>query len=511
VNEHQAMFIRILLAIAALLSTTDVGVAGAETWSLVFDAGSSGTRLNLFKIKREAGKPDEFTQFIPKGDDEDKLKLTPGLSGRFQSAKGNAAEAEKLIREDLKKLLAEGAKHVPKDMQASTPVRLGATAGLRLLTIKEQDGIMGFATKALSDKTINTFKSYGAIVLSGEEEAIYGWLAVNYFSGKFNTYVEKSTVGSMDLGGASTQIAYYTPSQILEGQQTSIVNGNSYRIFATSFLKYGNEQFSVQVFEHIKKKSKTASTKDKRHENPCQCKGFNERYILPNDPGYFVGTGKWDDCSTLVGEVLNLDNQQCVFTNGNGRCTLLNKYLAPMGTKFYAYNAYFFAANGIGLLGWNDAKKLSADDFKTKGKEWCAKEITTFPSPNALFKQDYCRQSAYIYNLLTKAYGFKADDKTSITFARKVNGFGASWAMGLAMSYSPSSNIASIKGEANKALEDEKKKADKALEDEKKKTQQAIKDKEAALKNTISGGIGIGAGHELAICVAIATAFSFHW
>lgn len=56
----------------------------------------------------------------------------------------------------------------------------------------------------------------------------------------------------------------------------------------------------------------------------------------------------------------------------------------------------------------------------------------------------YCRQSAYIFNLLSKGYGFKPDDSESITFARKINGFSASWALGLAMSYNPSSDMAKV-------------------------------------------------------------------
>jgi len=423
------MSFRILLGITAVLAVVD---AADQTWSLVFDAGSSGTRMQLFKITKEAGKTDVFEQFTPSDEeDEKKLAVEPGLSGHLLD--GNVA----FVRRDLANLLAEAARYVPKDLQASTPVRLGATAGLRLLTIEQQNDVIAAATNALADKSVNPFKPFGAFIMSGEEEALFGWLAVNYFLGKFNKYDPAGTVGALDLGGASTQIAYFSPGQILEGQQPATVNGKHYRIYGTSFLKFGANEFGVQVFKLIKSKSKTASTKDKPYDNPCQCVSIVEE----NDQGFFKGTGNWDACSSLVDEILNVDNQPCVFTDGIGRCSILSKYLAPMAKSFYGFSAYFFAANGIGLLGWNDAKKLSPNDFKRAGKTWCATTRSKFDNS---YQNMYCRQSAYIFSLLSKGYGFKPDDSTSITFARKINGFSASWAMGLAMSYNPSSAMAKV-------------------------------------------------------------------
>jgi len=112
-----------------------------------------------------------------------------------------------------------------------------------------------------------------------------------------------------------------------------------------------------------------------------------------------------------------------------------------MAKDFYGFSAFFFTANGIGLLGWNDAKKLSPNDFKTAGKTWCATTKSKFDTP---YQHMFCRQSAYIYSLLSKGYHFKPDDSNSITFARKINGFSASWALGLAMSYNPSSAMAKV-------------------------------------------------------------------
>ena len=49
-------------------------------------------------------------------------------------------------------------------------------------------------------------------VIDGRMEGVYGWIAVNYMLGRFDhAFVEpnrQTTVGALDMGGASTQITY---------------------------------------------------------------------------------------------------------------------------------------------------------------------------------------------------------------------------------------------------------------------------------------------------------------
>ena len=91
------------------------------------------------------------------------------------------------------------------------PVYLKATAGVRLLSDDKRVRIIRYVTNTLNNASLNPFsldESY-AIIASGEEEATFDWLGVNFI---YNTLVnnddDQSTYGALDLGGGSTQIAF---------------------------------------------------------------------------------------------------------------------------------------------------------------------------------------------------------------------------------------------------------------------------------------------------------------
>ena len=151
------------------------------TWSLIFDAGSSGTRLFLFKVKRGIGLPDDFEEFaVPNKQDEELLDVRPGISGHFKNKQLSK------LGDDIESMLSVAKKYVPLEKYKTTTVKFGATAGMRLFSSVEQNEMLGAARIFLANKTINPFAAADVFMLSGEEEGVFGWLAVNYFLKKFN-------------------------------------------------------------------------------------------------------------------------------------------------------------------------------------------------------------------------------------------------------------------------------------------------------------------------------------
>lgn len=102
-------------------------VAAGEQYAVVVDAGSTGSRVHVFKFLAGKGGALEL-QF-------DKFEqLRPGLS--------SYADDPPAAAKSLKPLLDLAMATVPKALQPSTHVMVGATAGLRLLPDGKADVIL---------------------------------------------------------------------------------------------------------------------------------------------------------------------------------------------------------------------------------------------------------------------------------------------------------------------------------------------------------------------------------
>ena len=88
-------------------------------------------------------------------------------------------------------------------------------------------------------------------IISGEEEGLFGWISVNYLMDGFSpSNSSGSTYGFLDMGGASTQIAFEpspkeqekTPN--LMDVRLRLMGGEeiSHKVFVTTWLGYGTNQ-----------------------------------------------------------------------------------------------------------------------------------------------------------------------------------------------------------------------------------------------------------------------------
>src|SRR5262249_15995353 len=81
-----------------------------------------------------------------------------------------------------------------------------ATAGVRSLSRPDQEKVLAAADACLGKSA--EYEWRGAEVIPGEMEALYAWLAVNYLAGTLRTSAVAPTIGIVELGGRSAQIAY---------------------------------------------------------------------------------------------------------------------------------------------------------------------------------------------------------------------------------------------------------------------------------------------------------------
>jgi Golgi nucleoside diphosphatase len=85
-------------------------------------------------------------------------------------------------------------------------------------------------------------------IITGEEEGLFGWIAVNYLMDGF--LESQTTYGFLDMGGASTQIAFEPQAAHVDDQtplndvRLRLLSGEEihHKVFVTTWLGYGTNQ-----------------------------------------------------------------------------------------------------------------------------------------------------------------------------------------------------------------------------------------------------------------------------
>jgi Golgi nucleoside diphosphatase len=166
--------------------------ADNKNYTIFIDAGSSGSRLHIFEYEKSLPLPmikDVFSESIK-----------PGLS-EYAAHPESAGQSLKKILDDANQFLLE-----KKINPHFIRVHLFATAGMRLLPEDKQQAIYRNVTNFIQNNY--DFNTPDIRTISGKMEGVYSWLDVNYLLGNFQN--NRTTTGTIDMGGASTQITFAT-------------------------------------------------------------------------------------------------------------------------------------------------------------------------------------------------------------------------------------------------------------------------------------------------------------
>ncbi|XP_030309280.1 ectonucleoside triphosphate diphosphohydrolase 1 isoform X3 [Calypte anna] len=231
-----------VMALIAVAVTQNKPLPKNIKYGIVLDAGSSHTNLYVYEWPAEKENDTGVVQQV----EVCKVK-GPGISG-YSHATEKAGPS-------LTQCLQQAEEVIPSKQHQETPVYLGATAGMRLLSLENKSA----ADKVLSsvEKTLRSapFNFQGARIISGQEEGAYGWITINYLLGNFKQsgwtkllHSLKSiseTSGALDLGGASTQITF-VPTELSSKPPENLLRfrlyGKDYLVYTHSFLCYGKDQ-----------------------------------------------------------------------------------------------------------------------------------------------------------------------------------------------------------------------------------------------------------------------------
>lgn len=203
----------------------------AMKYIIVIDSGSSGSRLFIYSWSDNDTKMDQLPKFRLLWS----MTMWMGLSHFLNNS-------ESSISSYINSLLEFALTALGND-SSRTPLYILATAGMRLLSDQDQETLKELVCSTIHNSSYPfLFDCNHFQVITGEQEGIYGWLSVNYMMDRL--YPNSQTVGFMDLGGASLQLAYEPGQKDLDlySNNTRIVSitpNIKRHVFVTSLIGLG--------------------------------------------------------------------------------------------------------------------------------------------------------------------------------------------------------------------------------------------------------------------------------
>ncbi|XP_061612976.1 ectonucleoside triphosphate diphosphohydrolase 1 isoform X1 [Phyllopteryx taeniolatus] len=412
-----------LVTLVAVMVIQNMPLAQKYKYGIVLDAGSSHTTVFIYEWPAEkdnnTGRAEQKHSCDVKG---------PGIS----SYVGTPWKAGQTLRECMR----QAEDNIPEKRRAETPLYLGATAGMRLLHMKNSSASEE-VFRAVSD-TLQTFPfSYqGARILSGQEEGAYGWVTVNYLDNRLKQGLR--TTGALDLGGASTQISFVP--QALDGggspgnSVTFRLYGNDYNLYTHSFLCYGKDQALRMALAHHTQSGPMAIKDPCFHPGYAATKAYSDLYDSPcvsdrkpqGAPESFLhtGIGNFQQCQDVVRTLFNFS--QCKYS----RCSFNGVYQPPLQGHFGAFSAYYYTMSFFNLTDTS----IPLDTVKETIARFCATPWQQVkqenPGTKLKYLVEYCFAGAYLITLLTDGYNFTAETYADIKFIHKIKGSDAGWTLG---------------------------------------------------------------------------------
>jgi len=456
-----SLFLHILLWV--LLSSTgalneppsSATLSARTCLGLLIDAGSGGSRLHIYRwAPRLFDKvPPPIT--YPTPDEKYTGRMNVGIATIAtlpKTARGAAVAAHLAPLIDFAKQQVGG----DESDFGGFPFYFKGTGGLRELAIDDREDIMGWVRIHLSDRTFNPFyfQSEMARVISGEEEAIFSWVAMNFLLGNLLTASEgigeaftNNSIGTLDLGGSSTQIAFFVPTQdISEGLYKLQIGGNKHwNVYTKSFLQFGVVSARKRHLGLL-----VDSTTSRRVEAPCFHSGYKESVAQTIAGGKTVdvngpSSAKSDQFRHCYDSLLPLmekdANSYCNIVY-HGECSIGGAYQPALPTgrngNFFGTSSYKFTWKILML-----PQTASLELWEQRATDICSMsftEVASYAVLNNITLADaklsdmlpyFCFISTYPLVLVKEGYGFPVGSK--LTVVDDVNGNKAGWALGAIM------------------------------------------------------------------------------
>ncbi|XP_067326767.1 ectonucleoside triphosphate diphosphohydrolase 4 isoform X1 [Anolis sagrei] len=418
-------------------------------YGIMVDCGSSGSRIFVYWWPRHNGNPHDLLdikQMRDKNRQPVVMKIKPGIS--------EFATSPEKVSDYIFPLLSFAAEHVPRAKHKETPLYILCTAGMRILPESQQKAIL---EDLLTDIPVHfdfLFSDSHAEVISGKQEGVYAWIGINFVLGRFEhtdddddalvevhipgsenkeAVVRKRTVGILDMGGVSTQIAYEVPKTVsfASSQQEEVAKNllaefnlgcdahqteHVYRVYVATFLgfggnaarqRYADSIFTNTVFRNRLFGKQAGMTSDTPYLDPCLPLDVEDEIQQNGQTMYLRGTGDFHLCQDVIQPFMNKTNETHTSLNGI--------YQPPVhfeNSEFYGFSEFYYCTEDVLRMGGD----YNATKFTKAAQDYCATKWSVlrerfdrglYASHADLHRLKYqCFKSAWMYEVFHNGFSF---------------------------------------------------------------------------------------------------------
>ncbi|GAB1603982.1 ectonucleoside triphosphate diphosphohydrolase 4-like isoform X3 [Argonauta hians] len=435
-------------------------------YGIVVDCGSSGSRVYVYQWPTHSGNPNELLHITqlrePSGVPVVK-KITPGLS-TFAANPSGASNY-------LLPLLSYAAKNIPEAKHSETLLYILATAGMRVLPASIQASILQELQASIPKHFKFVVAKNNFEVITGKQEGVYGWIAVNYILNKFahgieehplvvvdvpsNTgsvmpHIRRRTVGVIDMGGGSMQIAFevtrnvkFTKEGLAKDTLAEFNLGcrsydlsHNYQLYVSTFLGYGANS-ARQRYEEMLLKAGTNSSQgfDKLSPIPDPCLPLGLLYTSATSNQritYFIGLGDYTQCRKKLTPLLNL-TVPC----RKKPCSMNGVYQSNINfynSEFYGFSEFWYSMEDVYRIGGHyDPDLFDQTSIKhcstrwAKMEEWFQKKY--YPKSDFIRLKLQCFKAAWMSMVLHEGLKFPRSYRHFYS-TQNIDGKDVQWTLG---------------------------------------------------------------------------------
>jgi hypothetical protein len=276
------------------------------------------------------------------------------------------------------------------------PLYFYATAGMRLLSKPQQQLYYEVIRQWFSEQT--EWQLMDAKTITGREEGVFGWLAVNYQLGAFDDATQPM-LGVLDMGGASVQAVFpiddandISPSDLFKIH----VGSRQLNLFVHSFLGLGQTVMAQQFLD----------------VQSCFALGYN----LPDES---QGNGDATTCRRIIEKLVN----QVHDVNEVMKVPMSHRMVSgwyTMGGSASLAKAPLFNFNG---KPFTSQGLLEQADNQVCHRQW---QDLYNEYPNDEYLYGYCLFSSYYYALMVDGYGLSPQQPIQYSSAQDID-----WSLGV--------------------------------------------------------------------------------